>query len=286
MSRIKQLEEETAIITVLNHLVQAYESMFVVRMAQTRDEIIGMREYIYGLQQTYNNVRLDQTRLQQSQLTMPRTGNVAILLSPEHSMSGQINQDVFRKFLEYRNNAECDVIIVGEWGRDMYTQLRDGPQDFTYIEVRDGKIQPEELDKLVSAVRQYKTSKVFYGKYENLVHQSVAASDIGDQSESSLPDKVAADGDTGFLYEPNVDQIAKYFEDQIFTTVLNQTSKEGHLAQLGSRILTLEQALVKIDERLRKLKIQHRKQVRRAKHKKQLQAMTGLFYVRSLLQTR
>ena len=286
MSRIKQLEAETSIITVLNHLVQAYESMFVVRMAQTRDEIIGMREYVYGLQQTYNNVRLDQTRLKQSQLGMHRKGNVAILLSPEHSMSGQINQDVFRKFLEYSNQTNCDVIIVGEWGRDMYIQLRNGQSDFTYIEVHDGKIQPEELDKLVSAVRQYQTSKVFYGKYENLVQQSVAASDIGDQSQSSLPEQVAAEGDTGFLYEPNVDQIAKYFEDQIFTTVLNQTSKEGHLAQLGSRILTLEQALVKIDERLRKLKIQHRKQVRRAKQKKQLQAMTGLFYVRNQLQTR
>lgn len=287
MSRIKQIEEETAIITVLNHLVQAYESMFVVRMAQTREEIIGMREYIYGLQQTYNNVRLDQTRLEEKQAHQnPRHGHVAILLSPEHRLSGQINQDVFHQFYEYIKQIDCDIIIVGEWGRDVFNQLDDEQHEFTYIDINDGTIQPEKLDQLVGAIRQYRTSKVFYGRYENLIQQSVAATDIGDDALSTITEQSAPPGEAGFLYEPDIGQIAEFFENQIFTTIMDRTSKEGHLAQLGSRILTLEHALVNIDEKLRKLKVQKRKHVRRLKHKKQLQAMTGLFYVRSQLQTR
>ena len=68
----------------------------------------------------------------------------------------------------------------------------------------------------------------------------------------------------------------KFFEMQIFTSLLQQTINESYLANLGSRIVTLESATQGVSQEFNKLQRQAENLEKSIKNKKQRAQLAGI----------
>ena len=79
-----------------------------------------------------------------------------------------------------------------------------------------------------------------------------------------------------YLYEPTEAAVAEVFTKEIAAAVFDQTLKESQLAKFASRLMYLDTAIEKIDEKITGYKLEKAKAQKRAMGKKQAVAFSGI----------
>ena len=67
-----------------------------------------------------------------------------------------------------------------------------------------------------------------------------------------------------------------FFEEQIFTSIIEQTLKESELAKFASRMITLDSATENVKEALKDVSFKERLLEHRQKNKKQQELLLGM----------
>ena len=70
----------------------------------------------------------------------------------------------------------------------------------------------------------------------------------------------------------------EFFENQIVSALFKQSMHESYLAQLGSRVMVMEEAVNQIEDEQQLLAYKHRKLQRRLNYKQMMQAVVGIHY--------
>ena len=81
------------------------------------------------------------------------------------------------------------------------------------------------------------------------------------------------------MFEPSLEKILMFFETEIFASLFNHTVKESQLAKFASRVLALDQADEKMQNRLKKLQFEHTRAVHWDLNKKQLNLLPAILGV-------
>ena len=78
-----------------------------------------------------------------------------------------------------------------------------------------------------------------------------------------------------FLFEPSIEYVVDFFENQIFSIILSQTVSEAQLARFGSRIQAMETAQNNMQKLIEKI-ARRQKAVKALEiNKKQLELFAG-----------
>lgn len=299
MSSIKSLVEERAVVQVLGELVQAYEVAYVAKIGKTRDDVLAQRVFVEGLTKLYNEMKYAYRKEVEALLRhKSRSGrwllggrkkkSAAVLLSSSRRLAGEINQKVFGAFWDYIQSHDCDVIIVGSWAKEVYLQ-RGGDSNFVFFEMPDMNLTTEDLQPVLEKLLEYEGVQIFRGKYVSLINQVESMDTLGgveavekEVFDERIPawfrEREVEARQIGYLFEPSLKDILDFFDREIFASWLHQTSSEAGLAQMGSRISTLESAIDNIDKRLHGLTYERRKLIKRRKNKRQLQSLAGMSF--------
>lgn len=303
MQNRKTVLEEIEMVSTLKMISQAYEEISVMRMQKIRDSILKTRSFIEQLAGVFYDVRQSHNRFikfaEENRLDnispyslLPRNGKkIAVLFSANEKMNGEILSKVFHVFHDWvKENSDADIAIIGRIGKEMYSQ-RGLTKEYQFFHVGDDVVKVEESAAIMKHLVNYQEINVFYGKFQNIVNQDAIVANIsGDKpfdgatfgskpTDGSVEIQNEGKGqikERRFLYEPSIEEITEFFETQIFSGLFKHAIDESHLSRYASRIKAMEEALVNINAKSKKLQSEERKIKKSVQNRKQNAAIAGM----------
>src|SRR5690606_10040815 len=125
--------------------------------------------------------------------------------------------------------------------------------------------EKDNLEKLIRHLVQYKTIKVYHGKYKTVVTQDSVVTDISAGTDTSDVENTNED----YIFEPSIEDILMFFETQVFTSLFDQVLRESQLARYASRILAMDSASANISNRIKEARIERLMAIHKEINKKQ-----------------
>lgn len=293
MANISTIIEQLETLNTFKAVTEAYEEIAVMRMQKVRKSVISARLFMERISDVYVDVT-NNYHTYLSWITKPKeTGKatftrknknkkaVSVFLAANMNLYGDIVMKVWSEFLTHIQTTETDVVIVGKVGK-RYMERSDYSRTFQFFDVQDTGYNDADLESFIEHINQYEKVHVFHGKFNNLVNQTAAMTNVtGDYSvekiqEKSVNQKKAHKDEMSYEFEPSIERIYEIFENQIFTAIVKQTITEAELARHASRVTAMEEAHSNIIERKEKMRRRMLIYQKRQDNKKVIERVAGL----------
>jgi F0F1-type ATP synthase gamma subunit len=273
----KSLLQEVALVDSIKTISEAYQEISVMKMQKIRHSVLYTRQYLAELSDLFYDVKeaykleLSLEKKKHHRVIEKNGKSVAILLSANTKLYGDIINRVSENFLKYITDSQDDIIIVGKLGRELVENQLPG-RKYLYFEIPDVDIKLQDLKALATALINYEKVTAFYGQFESVVTQNPVAVNIsGDNPLKSDKQREVKK----FIFEPLLTEVMKFFESQIVSSLVKQSVNESQLSRHASRILAMEMALTNIESKQKILKGDQKRLKRIVDNKKQLESFSG-----------
>ncbi len=281
-----KLIEELTLIQDIKQFAQAYEEISVIRMQATRGLVLKTRTFLDGIGDIFFHVKNSYQKQilallkvkKKSDLTKISTINkngksVLVFLSANNKFYGNLTRRVFETFIKDAKLMQDDLVIIGKLGKLMY-ENEGILKAYEYFDLQDANFPLEELKPIITRLVPYEKVTMYYGKFINVISQTASTSNI--TGEEPFSEVNLKQQDIKFVFEPSLEKILNYFEEQIFTSLFIQTVHEAELARYASRIKAMEESLEHINAQQIYVGQQERRLKSFIENKKQQQAFSGI----------
>ena len=277
----RNIAEELAFASNLKQIVSAYEEIAVMRIDKVRRRVLSARLFRQELSFVFSRVRAShnndvQRALKEKSKHQPLK-KATVLLSTNSRFSGPITSRVSGAFLRHVKQHPSDLVVVGQVGKEHVQSVLPDAK-FTYFPLPNHQPGNNDLAPLVKHLLQYQSSAIFFGHFANLIEQKPSFVELGTQESEKQTTSHAWGGPSGeyYYFEPSLEEVVKFFNDQILATLVGLTSGESWLSLLGSRITAMEQASGNIGRQLSSLHMEKLRADRRRRSKKQRDRLAGM----------
>lgn len=266
----QELDQLQSLVT----LVETYETIAGTSVRRIRSSVLANRAYHIGLNRMFREIAIAYKKevtyvMKKNKI---KTGGVDVsvikhtkqtifmFLSANTGLYGDLVNRTFMAFMTEIKRTQGDVAIVGRMGKIFFEEVMPG-SPFTYFDFPDNSIAIENLKQISVFLAQYEKVVAFYGVFKNLLTQEVRASIV---SGAELPTESPQEQATqSYFFEPSLEEIALFFENEIFASLLEQVFQESRLAKLAARMVLLDRAIINIEGELKrtilgKQKVHHR----------------------------
>ncbi len=277
--------EEISQLKVLQTISSVYGQVASLWMSKTRDTVVTSRDYLAEMQQVFLTVFSSYIKkIRQLSNSKKKLGSekitflahngkkVTVLLSANGGFYGEIIKRTYDKFLEEVRQSDYEVVIVGKQGLASF--LIDEPhRPYTYINFPDERTDQDKLLELIQHLVQYDQIRIHYPRYENLVTQEPYVFALSANPYDNLTEQEKA---RYYLFEPDMETILGFFEQQIFSSLFEQTMNESHLAKSAARIIVMDKAADTIKKRISVIERQEQKLKHQKSNRKQLNRFASM----------
>ncbi len=281
MIKKKQIKEELKSLDSLKGLIRAYEQIASTRMKKTRESVLFTRQYTDSIYQIFNEVRFAY-KDSAKKFLRKRSGNkltflahngkkVAVLLSANTGLYGEIVRSTFDKFAEEIRSTDSEATIVGRQGLSLYIQTFP-ERPYSFFEIPDQNITLKDLTPLIKHIVQYEEIHVYHGKFISVVSQKADMLTVSAQID--LAGSTDQKPQKSYLFEPSLENILMFFETEIFASVFEQAVRESELAKYASRVLAMDKADLNIQNRTKSLELEKMRVEHIVSNKKQLNSLS------------
>jgi len=267
----------------LENLMGVYEEIAAIRMKRVRGMVLKNRDFLEGITKIFQEVQISYKKqlgklMKQKKITdpakisvIPRNGKTAYLyISVNQGLYGSIVADTFGIVADAFEKQKADVFIIGSIGKALF-ENRFPTLPYTYFPMADDRIDHNQLKMLIQQLIPYDTVIGFYGVFQSVVSQKPTARAVsGMVSASETEQKVP------FFFEPDLEQVAIFFETEIFASLFEQILHESFLARYASRMISLTIATDTIEKKRKAADILYRNADHILINQKQLNLLSGL----------
>lgn len=275
--------EENSMRTVVS-LTSALESISSMQIAKTKSKVLISNQFFDEVWNIYKQIRVDVLfNFGRQKGETPINKELLILITAKAGLSGDIDQRLVKKFAEYYNEADHDVLVVGQHGalklrqaRMSYDYYFDLPES-DYINV----------DPLMDIIKKYERSRIFYQNYVSLSQQEIKSVDLSEVVSSKGR---VADLDTlhhehisekTHIFEPGAYQVAAYLENSILRLTIAQFIYDSRLAQVASRFKAMTAAKERSVESADELRTEYNRAKRYVVDTRLKESLAGLKKIRA-----
>ena len=264
------VQQELDQLQSLIMLVETYEIIAGTSVRRIRNSVLANRAFHVGLNRMFREIATAYSKevrhvMKKNKITARDSGvsvikrtkpTVFMFLSANTGLYGDVINRIFTAFLTEIKRTKGDVIIVGRMGKILFEDTMPG-SPFTYFDFPDNSIAIENLKQISVFLAQYEKVVAFYAVFKNLLTQQVKTSII---SGTELPVESTEDNVIQrYFFEPSLEAVALFFENEIFASLLEQVFQESRLAKLAARMVLLDRTIITIEGEIRRaiLKKQH-----------------------------
>ncbi len=293
MPQSKQLKNESEFVDTLSFLTHAYQDVALMRLAKTRHQVIKTRAFFERLQTIYFEIKRAYRQQLQSIVVkdistqkkiaekISTKKSALVLLTANEKLYGSLSSELFKQYVDIVMKSESELFIIGRVGEEMYRQTG-LTKPYTYFEFNSIDSSPDEFRSLALLLDGYESIQVFHGVFQSLFNQTSELTNIaGEETYSALDlEKVASAGQPiiQFLFEPSLDDVLKYFREQVRVILLQQSVHESQLAFNASRAVAMEEAIRQIDGRKLALIREKQRFASQTRNKKQLGSLNSILW--------
>lgn len=262
----KQLKQELSSLTDFSTMIEAYEEISAIRMRKVKKSVLARREFMQGLNDAFAYIAYAYKVYKQSvkkgakEILNTNGRTATILLSSNTGLYGDIIKDTFDMFYDDVSKNDVDVVIVGKLGKRFYDNQYNVKQ-YKYFEISDTGLDDPNVKEILEFLTTYTHVIVYHGVFKSILKQeprkTYATGEVVKITEN------LKDYNVSFIFEPNVQQVAEYFEKQILSLIFEQTIFESSLSKFASRMVSLDAAADNIHKKLSFYDFQ----LQKAKHK-------------------
>jgi len=281
----RKIKEEISELSSLQDLVRSYEEIASIRMKKTRDSVLKNRRFLKEIRVIFEEVRASYARQVKALASKRGKGRnqnvtflshngktVAVLLSANTGLYGDIIPRTFQKFMEEVKLGISEVTIVGKYGLFLLNSVAPNVP-FTFFELPDFAFSRGEVDAIVRHIVQYEEIHVYFGEFQSVIKQE--PNEFSISAEISL-EKKGTENKISYIFEPSLEEILKFFETAIFASLFDQTISEGQLAKFASRFMAMEKSDENIRKSLSNLQIEKLRVSHSTLARKQLNSQIGV----------
>ncbi len=293
MPDIKKIQASENSLKTIGDFFSAYQKLTIYQMKKNRNATINSREYFNGLMGTFVDLKQDVKRLFKPKKTDPKIlsfstlskngKTVSVVLSFETKFSTETNRKTVTFFRENTQEKDTDLVIVGATAKRLFQESFPEEKNFEFFELIEEAVDLKQNIELLKHLLAYEQIDIYNPYYISLMQQQPQMDTIsGDITLSDSKKTDSTDDDTSpqkikrFLIEPAKETIMHFFEVQILSALFQHKIKETHLANLGSRIKTLQNTQDNLEREMEKLKYLKLKTLRKKANKKQRNRLSGM----------
>lgn len=245
MRRPLEIKAEEASVRSVVSLTSALETLSSMQIAKTKSKVLISNQFFDEVWSIYKQVRVD-VMFNYGRVAgeMPLDKELLILITAKGGLSGDIDQRLIRRFIEYYDEPKHDVLVIGHHGA---LKLKQSHVDYTYY-----FDLPEHdyvnVDPLMDIMRKYAKSRIFYQNYISLSQQEIKDVDLSEvvSSKGRVADMATVGDDMvtekTYIFEPNSYAVAAYLENSILRLTISQFIYDSRLAQVASRFKAMSAA--------------------------------------------
>lgn len=286
MPSVKQLQIQEDSLNAIGDFFSAYQKLTIYQMKQNRDATINSRDFFQGLLDTFVDLKQDLKRFIKSNpknkeiisfSTLTKNGkSVAVFISFETKFSTDINRKSLQFFKNTISETDSDIVTVGLTAKKLFNEFFPQNTKYEYFELTEKDTSLKSNIKLLKHLLNYEKINVFNPYYISLVDQQPQVETISGDLDLSSSEEIKNTEKKHFLFEPDKEKILHFFEIQIMSNLFQHKIKEAHLANLGSRISTLQNTQNNLEEELEKIKRLKLKTMKYKANKKQRNRLSGM----------
>ncbi|MBA3724699.1 MAG: F0F1 ATP synthase subunit gamma [Candidatus Levybacteria bacterium] len=291
MNYIKNILTQIEDLSGIKDIVGASEEIASMKMRAIRGQVLESRDLNEELTEIYREVTTSYKEqvmnivakkqnksvaelAKQAQTSLLRgNGQTAcVFLSANSGFFSKILEKTYKEFAIYLDSHNAKPIIIGEFGRKLFTDQFPG-REFNFYAFSEKQNNDDALQKVTKDLVSYENVIIFYPRFESLSSQTVAALDVSGSSKDASGTVVPK---AHYLFEPSLEKILAFFEGEIFAGIIHQTVTESELARYASRITALDIARENINVKLKAVNLEKRFATHRLMNKKQTEALMGI----------
>lgn len=286
MSTQREIENDISRLETFQSITNAYTEIAAIRMRKTRNSVLLNREFITRLADVFKDVRTSYAREvlklgrkkgdETEKITfLAHNGKtVAVFISANTGLYGDIIERTFRLFLKEVREDNLEATIAGKLGLSLYTSAEPN-RPYTYFDLSDREFNPNEFAQLIQHVVQYEEIRVYYPTFRSAVTQEASRYVIS--AETPISEIRQREGEKDYyLFEPSLKEVLVFFEQEIFSSLMDQTIRESQLAKYAARIMALDRAGENIKDELSDLNLEKLKVAHRNANRKQIHRMASM----------
>ena len=226
----------------LKQITQVFTQIASSKLKKIRAGVERNREFFLDLSSLFGLVNIIAT-WRKIPLPPKNGKTLAILLSSNERFYGKISSELLEFFIVQTSKIRADKIVIGRSAIETLKSMSYALQ-FTPIILKMDFPNNAELLNLANIVKQYSKVLVFHPKFESVLTQVPAISDIT-QSQEQINNQDSAKMATqynSYIVEPEIAVMAEFFDSQIKTLLLSTTFLEAELARTASRLISMDRA--------------------------------------------
>lgn len=290
MQNKNKTASDLELIGTLKMLAEAYEEVSVLKMQKVRGSVLTTRDFLDGLSSVFVDVKrnygsriqklIDKKKYSPQTTFSTRAHNgkvLSVFLSANSKFYGDIVSRIFDVFIADIQKKNSDILIIGKMGKELMEGSR-FKKEYAYLDLPDGDVEVSNLQPVVDMLVQYEKVDVYYGRFSNMVNQIPTMTNVSGQEILDTKD-TSSESVVQYAFEPSLEQILDFFENQVFVSLFKQTVNEAELARLASRIRAMEEALGNIEKLEPQIIREGRIYKRSQQNKKQLEVMTSVYFL-------
>ena len=275
--------DEVAVKSVVS-LTSALESLSSMQIAKTKNKVLISNQFFDEVWKIYKQIRVDVLFNFGRQVDeKPIDKELLILITAKGGLSGDIDQRLIRKFLEYYDDQHHEVLVIGHHGA---LKLKQSHVDYAYyFDLPEGDYI--NVDPLMDITRKYSRSRIFYQNYISLGQQTIEEVDLSEvvSSKGRVADLSTVGDDVvsekTYIFEPSSYAVAAYLENSILRLTISQFIYDSRLAQVASRFKAMSAAKERSIENANELHVEYNRAKRNQVDTRLKESLAGLKKVRA-----
>jgi F-type H+-transporting ATPase subunit gamma len=237
MATIKQIKQTLEKDESLRLVARTFSEVSANRLQQIRNIIERNRSFFTEIAGLYHIVKTE--ALERKILTkIKKEGAVSLLISSNHRFAGAVENQLFLLYVSHTPEFTTKRIVVGRTGAAF---LRESHywRDFDVWEFPSDLPNREEINKLAEEARRYERIFVYFPQFKTVMTQQPNFVDLTGSIEPT-PEEMRHS--FYYIFEPEIEKMYTFFDNQIVALLLQQTFLEAELARTAARLISMEQA--------------------------------------------
>jgi ATP synthase F1 gamma subunit len=243
MRRPQEIALEERSMGVIVSLTSAFEGLASMRIMRTKNQVLTSNKFFNEVWNIYKLIRIDgMFRFGRQVHETPIDKELFILITAPGGLSGDIDQRLIRLMREKYDPEKNDVLVIGRHGALQLQQFKIPYTKFFNLPKHD----IINVEPLVSEVKKYKSTRVFYQNYISLTSQSVRSLDVQSviETKGKIADINAKDliTEASYIFEPTPFAVVAHMETSMLRLTLSHLIYDSRLAQTASRFRAMSAA--------------------------------------------
>jgi F-type H+-transporting ATPase subunit gamma len=274
----KELGAEKETMGTMVELTSAFEGIASAHIAQIREQVLMSQQFFADLWRIYSQLRVDGLfRFGRGDKNVkPIDKELMILVTSEGSFSGDIDQRLVGEVIKVYDGSKNDVLIIGHHGAILL-----GQKGIPFI--RSFKTPEKDLNintlPIVAEVQKYKSTVVYYQRYNSLMSQSIESIHLSREvlaMGSAVTSSEDIINEFTYIFEPNTYAVIGHLERSMMQISLSEVILESKLAQYASRFKAMSIAKDRAQETLDDVSLMFNRARRHEKDERLKEVLNGL----------